>query len=142
MVTRKVILVLVTLAFLLIPGVIAFSQMRIEPDPVPNESYRIRVINEMGVPICVKIIPYGRATYFHADLAPGRSKRDRLWGGNRIVCVWHDRTGEVLLATGVRVNRNGILRIRPVWAEPMAAPAEGGVQPKTAMPMLEIEPEQ
>ena len=91
----------------------ALSQrdFNIEPDPVPNRSYRIRVRNEMGRAICVKIIPYGRSTYFHADLGCGESEVDRLWGGHRVVCVWDDRTGRVLAAGGVYVGRSGILRI-------------------------------
>lgn len=118
------------------------AQYQIESEPRRASSYRVRVINEMGRPICVKIIPYGRNTFFHADLGRGQSIVQELYAGQRVLCVWDDNSGDLLVAGAVNINRNGRLRIRPLFA---AAPAEGGLgaKPRAAaphgLPSIEIE---
>lgn len=126
----------------------ADAQFAIEPEPVRNRAYRVRVINEMGTRICVKIIPYVRPTMFHADLADGQSVVQNLYGGHRVMCVWDDTTGDLLIAAGVMVNRHGRLRIRPVAsaafapALPEDGPADGvRTRVRAAIPAIEIEPE-
>ena len=140
---RKPIFCLVFVGLFIVTATVGFSQLELEDDNALKRSYRVRVLNDMGQDICVKIIPYGRANYFHANLAPNRSKTSQLWSGDRVVCVWDDKTGEVLLTTGVHINRNGLLRIRPVWA--MRLKTYGAhSRPKSAAPailMLKIEPE-
>jgi hypothetical protein len=123
------------------------AQYVIEPDPAPNSWHRVRVVNDMGRSICVKIIPYGRNNYFHADLAPGQSHTDDLWDGQRAMCVWDDRTGQLLIAACVIVNRNGVLHVRPMFAAAAPGAAKAAEEPGRAaqpaaaprMPSMQIE---
>lgn len=109
---------------------------------IEAEAYRVRVVNQMGIPICVKIIPYGRDTYFHADLRPGQSMVQNLYAGHRVMCVWDDRNGRLVIAAGLLVNRDGVLRIRPLY---VATPAPGAAEDATpraaaaGLPAVEIE---
>jgi hypothetical protein len=122
------------------------AQYVIESDPVPNRWHRVRVVNDMGRAICVKIIPYGRNNYFHADLGPGQSNTDDLWDGQRAMCVWDDRSGELLIAASVIVNRNGVLHVRPLFAAAAAGAPKAAAEPARAaepaaprMPSMQIE---
>lgn len=121
-----------------------YGQYEVESDARQARAYRVRVINEMGRAICVKIIPYGHSNYYHADLGRGESETRDLWAGQRALCAWDDRNGQLLIVASVNINRNGRLRIRPQFA---AAPAEAraaeqprGVAP-AGIPSLEIERE-
>jgi hypothetical protein len=119
-----------------------FAQYQVDPDPRNDQTaYRVRVINEMGRDVCVKIIPFGKSTYFHADFSAGQSATRDLYAGQRVLCVWDDRTGEVLIAASVLINRNGKLRVRPMYASaPKAMEAPGA--PRSAapgIPSVEIE---
>jgi hypothetical protein len=115
-----------------------YAQYQVEPERRRPSSYRVRVVNEMGQPICVKIIPYGHSNYFHADLGPRESETRDLWSGQRALCVWDDKTGELLIAAEVKINRNGVLRIRPLYAAASAEPGKAEA-PRRAMPSVEIE---
>jgi hypothetical protein len=117
-----------------------FAQYQVEPERAQRRSYRVRVANEMGRPICVKIIPYGRSGYFHADLNTGDSETQDLWAGQRALCVWDDKTGELLIAAGVNVHRSGVLRIRPLYAAAAAEPGKAA-EPRRTVPSVEIESE-
>lgn len=113
----------------------------VEHDHTLHTYYRVRVINQMGVPICTKIMPYGKSNYFHAHLSPNSSQVENLWSGQRALCVWDDRTGELLVVARVDINRNGILRIRPLWGEPAKAGAAPAAPQASASPSVEIESE-
>lgn len=113
----------------------------VEHDHTHHTYYRVRVINQMGVPICTKIMPYGKSNYFHAHLSPNSSQTENLWAGQRALCVWDDRTGELLVVARVDINRNGILRIRPLWGEPAKAGAASEAPQASASPSVEIESE-
>jgi len=140
--SRRLLLSVATIALVSAVGWHCLAQYEVEPGPqVPRVSYRVRVINEMSRDVCVKIIPYGRTTFFHADLGRGQSVVQDLYAGQRVLCVWDDRTGDLLIAGGVLINRNGVLRIRPLFAD--RASAAPGERPKAAaaVPMMELQPE-
>ena len=120
-----------------------YAQYQIEPEARQARAYRVRVINQMDRDICVKIIPYGRSGYFHADLDPGESETEDLWAGQRVLCVWDDNTGRLLIASGLTVNRNGKLRIRPLFAALPKTTDPEGAQRRAApgVPLMEIEPD-
>lgn len=123
---------------------ISYAQdYQVEPEAHRQAYYRVRVVNKMDIPICVKIMPYGKTNYFHADLARNESDVENLWAGQRALCVWDDRTGELLIVARVNINRNGVLRIRPLWGEPDRPGAPAGAAPRAAAeaPAVEIESE-
>lgn len=129
---------------------LGFAQdYQVERDPEarvrPQAHYRVRVVNKMGIPICAKIMAYGKSGYFHADLDPNESEVEDLWAGQRALCVWDDRTGELLIVARVHINQNGVLRIRPLWdeTEKPGAPAESTQRtaPAAASPSFQIESE-
>jgi hypothetical protein len=113
------------------------GQYRVEPESARQNWHRVRVVNQMGRPICVKIIPYGHNNYFHTDLNPKQSVTRELWAGQRVLCVWDDRSGALLIAARVDINRNGVLRIRQLA---MAA-QPGAAKESSGMPTMEIESE-
>jgi hypothetical protein len=113
------------------------AQYQVEPESAHHYSYRVRVVNQMGRPICVKIIPYGHSNYFHADLGSNQSATRDLWAGQRVLCVWDDRNGKLLIAAQVNIKRNGVLRIRQLA---MAA-GPGAAKEPSEMPSMEIESE-
>lgn len=121
----------------------AWGQFEIEPER--GNAHRVRLVNEMGLPICVKIVGHGQRAFFHVDLGRNRSVVQLLYAGPRVLCVWDDRTGDLLVAASIDVNRSGTLRLRPIYfgaeGEPGAVPharrpREGGA----GLPSLEIEP--
>lgn len=117
---------------------LCFGQgLQIEPDARrPNRVYTIRLVNETGRPVCVKIEGYGRSRSYHADFRPGQSHAQEFYGGLRVVIVWDDDTGNLLMADIVDINRDGKLRLRGM----APASAEKGVAPRAVQPQIEIEP--
>jgi hypothetical protein len=101
------------------------------------------VINDMGRAVCVKIIPFRHTNYFHADLGPGESTTQEMWSGQRALCVWDDRSGQLLIVSGVTISRNGKLRLRPMIGEAPRAMEAPGALPSAApsVPSMEIEPD-
>ena len=128
---------------------LAGAQLIIQPGHGFNQAYRVRVVNEMGMPIRIKMFSYAHDNYFHADLRQGQSVSQNLWAGDRVVGVW-DRSGTVILTSSVRVDRNGILRLQPFFgvpagemprgAAPRAAEPEAAA-PAGGTPMLQLESE-
>lgn len=142
MTTRNISVAIGVVLFSSVAWAFCFAQYRVEPDTWPSRmSYRVRVINDMGRPVCIKIIPFRHSNYFHADMAPGESTVQDMWSGQRAICVWDDRTGQLLVVGGVTINRNGGLHIRPMaMGMPKAGAPQGGEMPwSPAVPSLNIE---
>ena len=112
----------------------------------PNQaSYSVRLVNEMGYPIRVKMVRFGSGRYLEEDLRVNGSVTRELYAGDRVLCVWN-RGQTLTLAAQVNVNTSGTLRIRPV-SFPMAAQAEsagtprrrGGAAAMEPLPRLKLE---
>ena len=81
---RKLSLLVGTVLLSSVAWALCYAQYQIEPDaPSPRTSYRVRVINDMGRAVCVKIIPFRHTNYFHVDLGPGESTAQEMWSGQR-----------------------------------------------------------
>lgn len=106
-----------------------FGRLPIEPE---RESYRVRLVNEMGYPIRVKMVRYGMGRFLEEDLPRGGGITRRLYAGERVLCVW-DRNEQLTLAAQVNVNRSGTLRLRriPQVFGPGAPRAFGENRPRT-----------
>ena len=111
----------------------ANAQLTIQPGHPSGEAYRVRVVNEMGVPIRVKIMSYDHHNYFQADLGRGQSHAYPLWAGDRVVCVWDNRSGDVILTSPLVVDRPGILRLQSFFEMP-GGPVPRGAAPRGAAP--------
>jgi hypothetical protein len=126
--------------FLATPAKPVRGQSEVEPDDY-NEAYRIRVINEMGEWIRLKIVGFRRDANYRVDMDPGDYDVQDLYGGQRVLCVWN-REGNLLAVVAVNINRNGKLRIRQLYgsaAERRAAAAGAADENNAGLPTLEIE---
>ena len=112
----------------------------------PNQPYHsVRLVNEMGYPIRVKMVRYGSGRYLEEDLSRNGSVTRDLYAGDRVLCVW-SRDQRLTLAAQVDVEMSGTLRIRPIaypaaGAAPMGAPRRGTPrQTMEPLPRLKLEP--
>src|SRR5262245_51420075 len=98
-------LALVVVAPLLMyaPSTPVQGQIEIEPDL--ETSYRVRIINEMGDWIRVKIIGFRRDANYRVDLDQGDYATQELYSGPRVLCAW-DRQGGLLMVVALNINRN------------------------------------
>ncbi len=95
------------------------GNLQIEPN---QQSYEVRLVNQMGYPIRLKMVRYGEGRFLEVDLPTNASTTRQLYAGERVLCVWnHQRF--LTLAAQVNVDSSGTLRIRPV-EYPYAARAE------------------
>ena len=124
---------------------VAVAQVGVLPIQ-PNQPYHtVRIVNEMGYPIRVKMVRYGSGRYLEEDLSLNRSVSRDLYAGERVLCVWN-RQQRLTLAAQVNVDTSGTLRIRPIaypaaGAAPLGAPRRG--TPRESMeplPRLKLEP--
>jgi len=117
-------------------------QGQIEVEPDADTSYRVRVINEMGEWIRLKIVGFRRDANYRVDLDQGDYATQELYSGPRVLCAWN-RHGDLMLVVALNINRNGKLRIRPLYgSEPgAAAPAARSSENNNnaGLPSLEIE---
>ncbi len=111
-----------------------------------QQAYEVRLVNEMGYPIRVKMVRYGSGQYLDEDLPRGGSTTRQLYAGERVLCVWN-RNETLTLAAQVNVDTSGTLRIRPIeypYAATRSAPrgtprreaAGGAMEP---LPRLKME---
>lgn len=119
------------------------GRLPIEPR---QQAYEVRLVNEMGYPIRLKMVRYGSGQYLDVDMPRNSSTIRQLYAGERVLCVWNQ--GRTLtLAAQVNVDTAGTLRIRPIaypYAAAESAPVGGARrgQPKRAMeplPRLKLE---
>ena len=105
----------------------------------PNQrSHEVRLVNEMGYPIRIKMVRYGSGRYLEEDLGPNQSTTRQLYAGERVLCVWNRR--QILtLAAQINVDTSGTLRIRPI-AYPYAAQAPRAGAPVRGAPKRAMEP--
>jgi hypothetical protein len=135
---RKVaVLVVLLLSF---GGLASAQELQIE-----DEAYRVRIVNQLGTAVRVKIIGFRRDAHFTADLPKGYAVSQNLYSGSRVVCVW-DREERLLMAARVRVASNGTLRLRPIFWGAAAAPGEAAPAARAerrgedeVLPLIELE---
>jgi len=125
--------------FLSAPATPVRGQIEVEPDD-DTQAYRIRVINEMGEWIRLRIVGFRRDANYQVNLDQGDYDVQNLYGGQRVLCVWN-REGDLLAVVALNINRSGKLRIRQLYGNPgepraAAGAAEGN---KAGLPSLEIE---
>ena len=114
-------------ALLILQSQVVQSQvgdLQIEPN---QQAYQVRLVNQMGYPIRLKMVRYGRGNYLEVDLPANGSTTRQLYSGERVLCVW-DRQQFLTLAAQVNVDSSGTLRIRPI-DYPYAARAEEAAEP-------------
>jgi hypothetical protein len=107
--------------------------------------YDVRIVNEMGYPVRVKMVRYGSGRYLEEDLSRGGSVMRQLYAGERVLCVWN-RSERLTLAAQVNVNTSGTLRLRPI-AYPVGEPGPLGAPRRSEargagdpLPRLQVEP--
>ncbi|MBN2581051.1 MAG: hypothetical protein JXB10_18860 [Pirellulales bacterium] len=94
-------------------GAACFAQIYIEQRPQTPQVYNLRIVNDMGHPICLKIMGYGTWRSYYAILAPGQiAANKKFYSGSRIVTAWDNTSGDLILLSRVNFDRNGTLHIR------------------------------
>lgn len=118
------------------------GRLPIEPN---RASYEVRLVNEMGYPIRVKMVRYGTGQYLEADLKTNGSITRQVYAGDRVLCVWN-RNELLTLAVQVNVDSSGTLRLRPLsqpyaaQPAPLGGPRRGTAEsPAEPLPRLSIE---
>jgi hypothetical protein len=121
------------------------GRLPIQPIEPVQASYQVRLVNEMGYPIRIKMVRYGSGRYLEEDLSRSGSVTRELYAGERVLCVW-DRSQRLTLAAQVNVDRAGTLRLRPIaWPAAEAGPlgaarrSQAG-QSADPLPRLNVEP--
>jgi hypothetical protein len=109
-----------------------------------QSSYTVRLVNEMGYPIRVKMVRFGSGRYLEEDLSRNGSVTRELYAGERVLCVW-SRDQTLRLAAQVDVDTSGTLRLRPIaypaaGAAPRAVPQGAPRQSMEPLPRLKLEP--
>lgn len=117
----------------------AWAQVGILPIERSQPYYQVRLVNDMGYPIRVKMVRFGQGNYLEEDLPRGFSKTYNLYAGERVLCVWNQQ--QILtLAAQVNVDGSGTLRIRPIayayGAAPQGVPRAEAGRPREAMEPL------
>jgi hypothetical protein len=138
---KKMLLSIAGLIFIAIAAVICHAQYEIQPEAPRARIYRVRIVNEMGRSICVKLVGYGQNRLFHADLSRGENVVQDLYSGVRALCVWDDNNGRLIILGTVNIARSGKLRILPIVFAPKSAEGERAAEPATGQPSFEVEEE-
>lgn len=112
------------------------GQISIQPEP-QRKVYTVRIVNGTGRPVCMKIEGHGKSRSFHTDLRARDSARQTFYGGLRVVMVWDDETGGLLLLDTLNFDRSGVLRLPAVAPAAAAGPAAARAAASQA---LQIEP--
>jgi hypothetical protein len=81
------------------------AQLRIQAD-----TYMVRIVNELGIPIRVGIMGYQKDANYRWDLDTGKSDMQKLYAGQRVVVAW-DKSGNLVFAADVDVDRDGMLAL-------------------------------
>jgi hypothetical protein len=120
-------------------GLLCYAQYDIEPEAPRSRIHRVRIINDTGYSICLKLVGYGQSRYFHTDLGKGQSTVQDFYSGIRALCIWNDNNGQLLVLNTVNINRGGKLRLRVILYAPKRAEGEQPEAPAKEPAMLEIE---
>lgn len=121
------------------------GRLPIQPIQPSQTSYKVRLVNEMGYPIRIKMVRFGSGRYLEEDLSRTGSVTRELYAGERVLCVW-DRSQRLTFAAQVNVDTSGTLRLRPMaypaaGASPLGAPLRGKArQSADPLPRLKLEP--
>ena len=116
------------------------QRFKIEPKrPSITASHDVEIVNQVGVSIRLKLMGYQEGAQFVIDLRPGQRVKQRLFAGERVLCVW-DQKQQLRIAGSVDVSRAGRLVLRAPQNQPQRP--KGSATPMAApspLPKLVIE---
>jgi hypothetical protein len=128
--------VLTALLVLTVAALPALAQrpprIRVQQD-LSDRSFRIRVVNQLDIPIYYKLVGGRNKSYVHQTLRPGESEREQATGGEKVLCVW-DLDNRVIMACVVFIDRNGKIVLGGSGNDEPPSPAP-------ALPRMEMAPE-
>jgi hypothetical protein len=101
-------------------------------------AYRVRIVNDMGYPIRVKIMGFRQDAHFVIDLDEGEATTQKFFAGQRVVCVWN-RNRRLRMAASVDFDRSGVMRLQSHDHNAFGADRSRGNE--AGMPMLRLEKE-
>jgi hypothetical protein len=98
------------------------------PFQIQPDTHRVRIVNEMGQSIRVKMIGFSHQSRYSIDLRNGSSVTQEFYAGPRILGIYDSR-GNLLVATPLDVSRSGSLRLHGIAFAEAAPSSEGAAAP-------------
>ena len=121
------------------PSGCCYPNLRIEPEA---PAYDVRIVNTDVRSLRIKIPGFRDEANFRTQLRPGASIKARLYGGERVVCVW-SAEGRLERFAFLNVNQSGKLAVQGgrIAQNPFGGPV-GDAPPVTRIEPLSIEKEE
>ncbi len=110
---RQTLLPLAALAVAL--GIGAVSAEAQPPFQIQSDTYRVRIVNEMGQQIRLKVIGFSHQSRYSVDLYDGRWVSQDFYAGPRMLGIF-DARGDLLVTAPLMIDRSGTLRLRGIFA--------------------------